>query len=187
MYNPTDRQTNVQRVYKTDSAKKADGDNGKFEKLGVTNPWNCQQRILHNADIGSLVGSVESPSDWWRFSKGHRKPIAEVNYTAAYDPKKSGDLEWLSSRVRVETNVEIYQGSMEVRSYDIPIRVTKPTGTKFFDEAVIDLGIITSPDVAHRYIFRIGNKHSKPAVVQNVSIDKNCKGMTIQVCYPICV
>lgn len=185
MHNPTERPTNVIRIFKNDNTRKGgESDNQRADKLGVTNPWNCHQRIRQSAEPGSIIGSVDSPSDWWRFGKGHRKPIAEVNYTAVTDHKNIHSQEWLNTRIRVETTIEIYQGNLEKRYFDIPIRIFKPTGTHFYEEQVVDMGIITSPDAAHRYVLRLQNKLPKPVVVLKVSIQKQCKGMNIKFATP---
>ena len=63
----------------------------------------------------------------------------------------------------------------------LPYRFYWKYVNEIFEEDHIDMGIITSHDIGHRYNVRIENRIGKPAVITRVEIETKCFGMKLKV------
>lgn len=61
----------------------------------------------------------------------------------------------------------------------VPLTIWKPHANHFFNEDIIDLGILTISKSYAEYTLRIGNSLDLPALVKNISIEVFEKGMTL--------
>lgn len=62
-----------------------------------------------------------------------------------------------------------------------PVRIFKNSSSPLVQEEYIDLGLITSSEVAHRYNLQVHNKYGKPIVITRVAIDKKEINMDLKI------
>ena len=88
----------------------------------------------------------------------------------------------LSTEVMVNVTQTLPTVGTEInKELVFPVRFFKNSSNPLIQEEYIDMGLITSPDVAHRYNLQIHNKYGKPIVVTRVAIDKKEINMNLQV------
>lgn len=64
---------------------------------------------------------------------------------------------------------------------EIPVYIWKKHFNSFVEEEVIDMGIITQPDIIAEYHLNLANRNKKPAVIKRVRITKEGYGIEIKV------
>lgn len=62
----------------------------------------------------------------------------------------------------------------------LPIFFWKKRANFFFDEDLIDLGILSQNDITSEYHLTLQNSYHKPAVIQKISVEKNCPNFNIE-------
>ena len=152
----------------------------KEHLLKLTRPWHIRSRLAQEKEAEGTNFENYSPVDFWKIEYGQKKPIGEISYTASYDGMDGRHLLSANIKVTVKQNIA-NTDSTASKDIFIPMRFFKRYFSSLVEEDFIDLGIVTSKEVTHRYYLKVENRFGKPAVITQVSVEKFGGGMVFRV------
>ena len=132
------------------------------------------------SDLNGIDYDQLSPIDFWRIETNQKKPIGEVSFTANFEGIKGRLL--LEAEITVNVTQTMPTVATEVgKELVIPMRFFKLYPNNLVQEDYIDMGIISSEGVSHRYNLNVENRYGKHIVITKVAVDKKAIGMNLKV------
>jgi hypothetical protein len=154
--------------------------------LAVNRPWNIkvlsshQDKLSRSKEAAGTDYELLSPADYWRVESNQKKPVGEFSFVALHAEHTSRLL--LMTEVTINVTQTLPTVGTEInKELVFPVRIFKTSSHQLVQEEYIDMGLITSPEVAHRYNFQIHNKFGRPVVITRIAIDKKEINMNLKV------
>lgn len=150
------------------------------EALKLNRPWVIRDKLAKEKEAEGASFDNFSPIDFWRIEHGQKRPIGEISYTANYEGVQERHLLSSNIKITIRQNIANTDSVLSKELY-IPMKFFKRYYSPLVEEDFIDLGIVTSREVTHRYFLKVENRFGKPAVITKVALEKNGSGMHIRV------